>query len=47
MAKLPSEILKKTKTTDKDIDKDDKKDDSKKPRRNGLLDFIAKNKKAK
>jgi hypothetical protein len=43
----PAEILKKTKTTDKKTDKHDDKDEKKAPRRNSLLDFIAKNKKAK
>lgn len=47
MAKSPAEILKKTKQSEKktDNDKDDKKGD-KAPRRNALIDFIAKNKKA-
>jgi hypothetical protein len=44
MAKSPTEILRKTKPTDKKDDKDDKSKD-KTPRRNALLDFIAKNKK--
>jgi hypothetical protein len=42
MAKTPAEVLRKTKVTEKKDDKDDKT-----PRRNSLLDFIAKNKKAK
>lgn len=47
MAYKPSEVLRKTKTTDKKNDKDtDDAKDSKTPRKNGLLLFIAKNKKA-
>jgi hypothetical protein len=46
MAKMPSEILSKTKSTDKSDDKDSKKGDDKKPRRNAMLDWIAKSKKA-
>lgn len=49
MAKTPSEILLKTKSTEKKDDKDakggDAKDKAKPNRRNGLMDFIAKNKK--
>jgi hypothetical protein len=51
MAKTPSQILAKTKSTEKKEDKDWKKDDDKKgsdkpKRRDGLLMFIAKAKKA-
>jgi hypothetical protein len=49
MASAPSEILKRTKSTEKKDDKDAKggnaKDTAKPNRRNSLLDFIAKNKK--
>lgn len=45
MANSPSEILKKTKSKGNNVDKDDKANDDKEPRRNGMLDFIAKNKK--
>lgn len=44
MANSPSEILKKTKAPEKKGAKDNDKDD-KGPRRNALIDFIAKNKK--
>lgn len=44
MAKTPSEVLRKTKSTDKKDDKDDRKD-AQPTKRNALLDFIAKNKK--
>jgi hypothetical protein len=46
MAKSPADILKKTKATDKKTDKDDDKGEDKSPRKNALLDFIAKSKKA-
>jgi hypothetical protein len=44
MAKLPSEVLKKTKQTDEKEGKGEDKDD-KKPRKNAMLNWIAKNKK--
>lgn len=55
MATSPAEILRKTKKADKkdwkdsdkkDWKKDDDKSEKKAPRRNAMLDFIAKNKKA-
>jgi hypothetical protein len=50
MAKTPAEILRKTKATDKKDDKDNKGDDkdkdAKPSRKNAILEFIAKNKKA-
>jgi len=44
VAKLPSEVLKKTKQKDEDTSKDDK-DDKKKPGRSALLSWIATKKK--
>lgn len=44
MAKSPSEVLKKTKQTDEKENKGEDKDD-KKPRKNAMLNWIAKNKK--
>jgi hypothetical protein len=41
----PSEILRKTKSTEKKVDKEDDNDkDDKSPKRNALIDFIAKHK---
>lgn len=44
MAKSPSEVLKKTKWTDKDDDKSDK-EDKKKPGKSAMLSWIAAKKK--
>lgn len=45
MAGKPSEILRKTKAKGAEDAKKDNDKDGKKPRRNSLIDFIAKNKK--
>lgn len=45
MAKSPSEVLKKTKWTDKDDDKKSDKEDKKKPGKSAMLSWIAAKKK--